>query len=93
MEILVIDVGEVVAPDVSTVGDMARLHVLAHRFGYEARFRRVSPELQELVAFVGLAEVLRVEPCGETEQREEVLGVEEEADTRDLPLRDLEDLK
>ena len=84
MEVLVIDVGEVVDLDVSTVDAMARLHLQAHRCGCEARFRHVSDELRELVALVGLAEVLRVEPCGQSEQREEVFGIEEETDPGDL---------
>jgi anti-anti-sigma regulatory factor len=84
MDVLVIDVSEVVDPDVSTVDAMAQLHLLARRFGCEARFRRASSELQELIALMGLTEVLRVEPCGQIEQREEVLGIEEEADAGDL---------
>ena len=84
MDVLVIDVSEVVDPDLSTVDAMAQLHLLARRFGCEARFKEASSKLQELVALVGLTEVLRVEPCGEAEQREEVLGVEEEADPGDL---------
>lgn len=84
MNVLVIDVSEVVDPDVSTVDAMAQLHLLARRFGCEPRFQKASNELQELVALVGLSEVLRVEPCGQPEQREEVLGIEEEADPADL---------
>jgi anti-anti-sigma regulatory factor len=84
MDVLVIDVSEVVDPDVSTVDAMAQLHLLARRFGCEALFQKASRELQDLIDLLGLTEVLRVEPCGQTEQREEVFGVEEEADPGDL---------
>lgn len=67
MNVLDIDVSEVVDIDVSTVDAMAQFHLLARRFGCEARFQRASSKLQELVALLGLTEVLRVEPCGETE--------------------------
>jgi hypothetical protein len=40
----------------------------------------------ELVAFVGLLDVLRVEPRRQTEQGEERLGVEEERELDDPPL-------
>lgn len=84
MEVLHIDVSEVVDPDVSTVDAMAQLHLLARRFGCETRFNKASCELQQLVALLGLTEILRVEPRGQSEQREEVLGIEEETDPRDL---------
>lgn len=84
MDVLVIDVSEVVDPDVSTVDAMAQLHLLARRFGCEARFQKASRELQELIELLGLTEVLRVEPCRQPEQREEVLGIEEEADPGDV---------
>lgn len=84
MDVLVIDVSEVADPDVSTVDAMAQLHLFARRFGCETRFQKASIELLELVALVGLTEVLRVEPRGQSEQGEEVLRIEEETDPGDL---------
>lgn len=85
MDALVVDVSEVVDPDVSTVEAMARLRLNARRCGCEARFRHVSDELRELVGLLGLSDALGVEPVGESEEREEVLGVEEETYPGDLP--------
>ena len=84
MDILVIDVSGVAHPDVSTVDAMASFHVIARRFGCGARFRHVSKELKEIVSLMGLSDVLSVEPSGEPEQREEMLGVEEETDPGDV---------
>ena len=44
-----------------------------------------AAELLELIAFCGLAEVLRVEPRREAEEREQRLGVEEERELDDPP--------
>lgn len=64
---------------------LARLHVAARRRGAELRIREASPELRELIYLAGLEEVLRVEPRGQAEQREELLGVEEERQLPDPP--------
>jgi hypothetical protein len=58
---IVCDVGAL-APDVLTVGALARLQLTARRVGLEIRLSHASSELQELVAFVGLEDVLCVEP-------------------------------
>lgn len=84
MDVLIIDVSKVVHPDVSTVDAMARVQLLAHRCGREARFSRASSELYELIELLGLSDVLCVEPCRQAEEREELLGIEEEADPGDL---------
>jgi len=83
---LVCDVTALADPDVGTVADLARLHVAARRLGLDVVFRNTSDALAELIMFVGLAEVLRVEPRRQTEQREERLGVEEEGELGDSPL-------
>ena len=70
-------------PDVLTVGALARLQLDARRVGLEIRLGHASDELRELVDFVGLGEVLRVEPGGESEEREERLRVEEERELDD----------
>jgi hypothetical protein len=74
---IICDVGGVV-PDVHTLDALARLQLAARRLGMEVQLRQASRELQELVAFAGLRDVLRVEASGQPEQREERAGVEEE---------------
>ena len=73
------------APDAATIDVLARLQLTARRIGRELRLCHATQELRELVAFVGLAEVLRLEPGGEPEEREERLGVEEERQLGDPP--------
>ncbi len=79
---IVCDVGALAA-DADTVHALARLQLVAHRCGMEIRLSHASGELQELLAFVGLREVLRVEPSGQPEQREQGGGVEEERELDD----------
>jgi hypothetical protein len=45
-----------------------------------------SPELGELLTFVGLDAVLRVEPRRQPEEREDPVGVEEERQLEDPPV-------
>ena len=65
-------------PDALTIDALARLQLSSRRFGLEIRLRHASNELRELLAFVGLDEVLRLEAGGQAEQREQRVGVEEE---------------
>jgi anti-anti-sigma regulatory factor len=65
-------------PDALTIDALARLQLSSRRVGLELRLRHASNELQELLAFVGLDEVLRLEAGGQAEQREQRVGVEEE---------------
>ena len=44
--------------DVATVDALARLQLVAKRLGCRLRLRNASAELVELVAFMGLADVL-----------------------------------
>jgi len=55
--IAVCDVGGV-EPDAVCVDALARLQLAARRHACTVRLRRASPELLELVAFMGLADVL-----------------------------------
>ncbi len=71
------------APDAVAVDTLARLQLAARRLGLELRLRHVSSELQELLAFVGLRDVLRVEAGRQAEAREERLRVEEERELDD----------
>jgi hypothetical protein len=73
-------------PDLGSVGALARLQLEARRLGLELRLRRVSPELRDLIVFVGLDDVLRVETGRQPEQGEERLGVEEEGQLRGPPV-------
>ena len=79
---IICDVGGV-APDVHAIDALARLQLAARRLGMEIRLRHASSELQELVGFAGLRDVLRAEAGGQTEQGEERLGVEEERELDD----------
>jgi len=47
-----------VEPDAVTVDALARLQLAARRYGCVVRLRGSSPALLELVAFMGLSEVL-----------------------------------
>jgi len=44
--------------DAVTIDALARLQLAAHRRGCHVRLRRASPELRELVTFLGLRDVL-----------------------------------
>jgi ABC-type transporter Mla MlaB component len=49
---------ETVAPDAVTADALCRLQVAAKRLGCQVRLRNASPELRELVCFMGLEDVL-----------------------------------
>jgi hypothetical protein len=49
------------AADAATVDALARTQLEARRRGYGVRLRHASVELLELIAFMGLGEVLPVE--------------------------------
>ena len=79
---IVCDVGALV-PDALTIDTLARFQLTARRHGFEIRLRDASTELQDLLAFVGLRDVLRVETGGQPEEGEERVGVEEERELDD----------
>jgi anti-anti-sigma regulatory factor len=70
-------------PDAATIDALARLALLMRRDGIEIVLRGASIELVELIAFVGLTDVLRVESRRQPEQRKQGLGVEEERELHD----------
>jgi hypothetical protein len=74
-----------VPADAMAIDALARLQINARRLGLELRLRDASSELLDLIAFVGLGDVLRVETGGETEEGEQRLGVEEEGELDDPP--------
>jgi ABC-type transporter Mla MlaB component len=82
-ERVVCDVASLLQPDAGTVDALARLQLAARRLGYRLRLRRASAELQELLAFMGLQDALRLEPRRQAEEREQGLGVEEERELGD----------
>jgi hypothetical protein len=57
-------------PDVASVCALARLQLNARRGGVRVRLCHGSAELQDLLAFVGLDDVLRVETGRQSEERE-----------------------
>jgi anti-anti-sigma regulatory factor len=69
--------------DAQTIDLLARLQLAALRHGRAIRFCNASPALVELVAFVGLDAVLRVEPGRKAEEREDPVGVEEKRELDD----------
>ena len=69
--------------DVAAVDALARLQLAAGQAGFELRLLHASAELTCLIEFTGLAAVLRVEPGRKPEEREQGLGVEEEAQLDD----------
>jgi hypothetical protein len=85
------DLGGVVA-DADTIDALARLQLAAQRLGLDLRLRHASGELRELVAFAGLEDVLRLEPCGKAEEREQPLRVEEERQLGDPAVGELDHL-
>jgi hypothetical protein len=64
------------APDLAKIDALARLQLAARRTGWTIRLRVACPEVRGLIELVGLADVLALEPLGQTEDGEQ-LGVEE----------------
>ena len=79
-DVAVFDVGVLGDPGVGTVDALARAQLTARRLGCRITLRHTGGRLRELLELVGLRDVLPVEPVGETEEREQSLGVEEEGD-------------
>jgi ABC-type transporter Mla MlaB component len=83
---VVCDIGALADPDAVTIDAMARLQLTARRLGRRIRFRDACGEVQRLVGFMGLEDILPLgsasgpEHGREPEEREQALGVEEEAD-------------
>ncbi len=73
------------APDAEAVDGLARLRLAARRLGCDLRVRRASVELHELLDFAGLADVVLdgVQVGREPEEREQLVGVEEERELDD----------
>ena len=83
---IVCDVEALQTADAEVIDALARLHLHVRRAGCRLELRGASDQLRELIAFMGLLEVLRVEPRGQPEDREEPLGLQEEVEPDDLPV-------
>jgi nitroreductase len=85
------DVGGFGAADLRTLEALARLQLAARRRGFAVVFRGADEDLRDLIGWAGLDDALPciegsgLEPLGKAEQREQPLGVEEEADPHDRP--------
>jgi ABC-type transporter Mla MlaB component len=83
------DVRTLSDPDAVAVDALARVQLRARRVGRRVRLQEASGDLQDLLAFMGLSEVLPcdagsgLEPGREFEQREQGRCVQEEADPGD----------
>jgi hypothetical protein len=70
-------------PDATSIDRIAKLQVAARRAGAELSLRDPSDALCDLIAFVGLAEVLSVEPKRHAEEWKQRGRVEEERELDD----------
>ena len=77
------DVAHVRCADFATVDALARAALNAQRFGSCLRVVNATPQLEELIAFAGLDDVLFGRRRRQAEQREEALGVEERGEAGD----------
>jgi ABC-type transporter Mla MlaB component len=86
---VICDVGELVQVDLAAVETLARLQLVARRHRRRFRVRNAGEELRELLALVGLSEVVPLadalsrQPRGQPEEREQPRRVEEEGDPGD----------
>ena len=102
--VIVCDASALGKVDLSTIDRLARLQLAALVLERAIRVAGAPPELREVIALVGLAEVLPcfpsapggsglpLEPGRQAEQREEPRGVQEERDAADPVAGDLEHL-
>jgi hypothetical protein len=80
------DVRHVPCADLATVGALARASLNARRLGERVCVVNATEELQELIEFAGLGEVLSGGRRRQPEEREQALGVEERGEADDLPV-------
>jgi len=79
---IVVD-ARLLTPTGATIDRLARQQLCARRSGLRVLLRGASVDLERLVVFAGLEEVLRIEPRRKAEQREQPVGVEEEGELPD----------
>jgi hypothetical protein len=83
MRSVCLDCGPLEAPTATTIDQIARLQLAALRCGRELELRNAGPSLLDLIDFVGLGEVLRVESRRQAEEREQPGRIEEEGELFD----------
>jgi len=90
---VVCDVHALAVPDVTAVGALARLELVARRAGRAIILRDPGPQLLALLELCGLTGTVgaapdpsSVEAPGQSEEREEPGGVEERVDPADPPV-------
>jgi hypothetical protein len=90
-ELVVFDMSAFLHPTLPVVDALARLQLTARRLGCRVRLLDPGDELSDLIALVGLGDVVRLYPGlplearRQAEEWKEAGGVEEEADPRDPP--------
>ena len=84
---ITLDCGALTETTASTIDQMARLQLAARRCGCELELRDPDPYLLELIGFVGLGAVLRLEAKGQAEEREQPRRIEEEGQLDDPSVR------
>jgi hypothetical protein len=85
------DAGRAAVPDLGTVEALCRLQLAARRLGCTIRVPGASAELRDLIALVGLDELLLDRQGGQLEEREEA-RLEERVDPADPPACKLDHL-
>jgi len=83
MRSVCLDCAPLRVPTATTIDEIARLHLAARRRGCKLELANASPYLVELIGFVGLSNVLRIESRRQPEQREQPGRVEEERELGD----------
>ena len=69
--------------ELALVDVLARLQLVARRYGFELRVVESGEEVRCVIELAGLSAVLALEPKREPEEREERLDVEEEGELGD----------
>ena len=88
-DLVIWDLSSLGDPDAGTIDALARMQLTARRLGRRVQLRHACADLEDLVAFTGLGDVLplygalRLEAGRQPEEGEEPRGVEEEADPDD----------
>ena len=83
-DVALCDVGGLPA-DLVAIDALARIQLAARRKGRQVVLRHAADDLRDMLALVGLAGALRIEPGGQAEQRKQGVGVEEEGELDDPP--------
>ena len=85
MRSVCLDCGHLEATTAATIDEIARLQLTARRRGCQLELANANPYLLDLIGFVGLSHVLRVQSGGQAEERKQPGGIEEEGELCDPP--------